>query len=586
MTSELTGKIAYFSMEIAADERFPTYSGGLGVLAGDVLRSAADLELPMIGITLVHRQGYFHQEFDATGWQTERPEVWQPEAVLEPVEPIVSMSLNGHRLYIRAWRHPILGVTGHSVPVYFLDTDLPENGAWERTLTNWLYGGDERYRLCQEAVLGIGGVRLLRSQGFRKGVCFHMNEGHSSLLALALLEERLHRGNLASATGEDIEAVRRQCVFTTHTPVAAAFDQFPLELAREVLGADRMAALGTAQCCLSGKLNMTYLGLRCSRYVNGVALRHGEVSQQMFPNDTVHAITNGVHAATWAAPAFQDLYDRHIPEWRHDNHYLRYAIGIPLAEIRQAHQAAKRAMIKAITQETGVRLSESVFTLGFARRAATYKRADLLFRDLDRLRTIRHRGGPLQIIFGGKAHPSDVEGKAIIQRVFEAAKALRDTIPVVYVGNYDMRWARLLLSGTDLWLNNPRQPYEASGTSGMKAAINGIPSLSVLDGWWVEGHYEGVTGWAIGLEKNPVDPGLEIVSLYEKLEKVILPMFYDRRQLYTGVMRSAMALNGSFFSAQRMVSQYARNAYFSSEPSGDPQSEVSAPQETASDRSG
>jgi starch phosphorylase len=503
--------------------------------------------------------------------------------VLEPVEPTVVLPLNGRRLHIRAWRHWILGVTGHRVPVYFLDTDVPENAAWERTLTNLLYGGDGRYRLYQEVVLGMGGVRLLRCLGYRKGVRFHMNEGHSSLLALALLEERLHRRNVASATQEDIEAVRKQCVFTTHTPVVAAFDQFPPELATEILGQDRMAALSAAQCFPAGKLNMTYLALRCSSYVNGVALRHGEVSQEMFPNDVVHAITNGVHAATWASPPFQDLYDQHIPEWRHDNLYLRYAIAIPLAGIRQAHQVAKRAMIKAIAQETGVRLSENVFTIGFARRAATYKRADLLFRDLERLRATRHRGGPLQIIYGGKAHPIDEEGKALIQRVFEAAKALRDAIPVVYVGNYDMRWARLLLSGSDLWLNNPLQPYEASGTSGMKAAINGVPSLSVLDGWWVEGHYEGVTGWSIGLEKNPADPGLEVVSLYEKLEKIILPMYYDHRQQYVSVMRSAMALNGSFFNAQRMVWQYLRNAYFPEEPVGDHVGDR-AEQETFPDR--
>ena len=571
-------------MEIAADEQFPTYSGGLGVLAGDVLRAAADLELPMVGITLAHRQGYFRQELDETGRQSERPEAWQPEAVLEPVEPVVSISLNNRRLYIRAWRHWILGVTGHKVPVYFLDTDLPENGAWERALTNSLYGGDERYRLYQEIVLGMGGVRFLRSQGMRKGVLFHMNEGHSALLALALLEERLSRRNLAGASPEDIEAVRQQCVFTTHTPVPAAFDQFPLDVVVEALGAERVAALGPMQGTSAGKLNMTYLGLRCSRYVNGVAMRHGEVSQRMFPNDVVHSITNGVHAATWASPSFQDLYDRHIPEWRHDNLYLHNAIGIPLAEIRQAHQVAKRAMIKAIAQETGVRLSDNVFTLGFARRAATYKRADLIFGDLERLRAIRHHGGPFQIVYGGKAHPSDEEGKAVIRRVFEAAKALRDTVPVVYVNNYDMRWARLLLSGTDLWVNNPRQPYEASGTSGMKAALNGVPSLSVLDGWWVEGHCEGVTGWAIGMEKNPADPGPEMISLYEKLEKVILPTYYDRRQLYVAVMRSAMALNGSFFSAQRMVQQYARNAYFSKAPAEDQPEDLPAAQEASSDR--
>jgi glycogen phosphorylase len=584
MPPHSAGKIAYFSMEIAVDERFPTYSGGLGVLAGDVLRAAADLELPMMGVTLVHRQGYFHQVLDQAGQQSQRPEPWQPEAVLEPVEPVVSLSLHNRRLYVRAWRHWIVGVTGCRIPVYLLDTDLPENGGWERTFTNSLYGGDERNRLFQEIVLGMGGVRILRSQGARRNILFHMNEGHSALLTLALLEERLGRRNLANVSPEDIEAIRQQCVFTTHTPVPAAFDQFPLDMATEALGPERVAALGPMQATSADKLNMTYLGLRCSRYVNGVAMRHGEVSQRMFPNEVVHSITNGVHAATWTAQPFRDLYDRHIPEWRHDNQYLHNAIGIPLTEIRQAHQIAKRAMIKAVAEETGVKLSENVFTLGFARRAATYKRADLIFCDLNMLREVRRRGGPFQIVYGGKAHPSDEEGKAMIRRVFEASKVLCDTIPVVYVENYDMRWARLLLSGVDLWVNNPRQPYEASGTSGMKAALNGVPSFSVLDGWWVEGCYEGVTGWAIGLEKNPADPALEMTSLYEKLEKQILPGYYDRRQLYVSVMRSAMALNGSFFSAQRMVEQYARNAYFSRTSAAEEQTEsVAAAQHTSND---
>jgi starch phosphorylase len=584
MSTQSPGKIAYFSMEIAVDERFPTYSGGLGVLAGDVLRAAADLELPMMGVTLVHRQGYFHQVLDQSGQQSQRPELWRPEEMLEPLEPVISLSLNNRRLHVRAWRHWVVGVTGYRIPVYLLDTDLPENGGWERTFTNSLYGGDVRYRLFQEIVLGMGGVRILRGQGARRNILFHMNEGHSALLTLALLEERLGRRSLPNAGPEDIEAIRQQCVFTTHTPVPAAFDQFPLDMAAEALGADRVGALRPMQGISDGKLNMTYLGLRCSRYVNGVAMRHGEVSQRMFPNDVVHSITNGVHAATWASPPFQELFDRYIPEWRHDNQYIHNAIGIPLNEIRQAHQVAKRAMIQAIAEQTGVKLADNVFTLGFARRAATYKRADLIFGDLSRLREVRRRGGPIQIVYGGKAHPSDEEGKAIIRRVFEAAKALRETIPVVYVENYDMHWGQLLTSGVDLWVNNPRQPYEASGTSGMKAALNGVPSLSVLDGWWVEGCYEGTTGWAIGVEKNPVDPSLEITSLYEKLEKHILPAYYDRRQLYVGVMRSAIALNGSFFSAQRMVEQYARNAYFTRTAHADEQAEnVPAAQEAASD---
>jgi starch phosphorylase len=425
-----------------------------------------------------------------------------------------------------------------------------------------LYGGDAAYRLSQETLLGIGGVRLLRALGHNEIVRFHMNEGHSALLALALLEEKVGRKNLAKVTEENIEAVRGQCVFTTHTPIPAALDQFSLEQANKVLGPDRVALFGATHCCPTGILNMTYLALRCSKYINGVAMHHSEISHGMFPDYPIHAITNGVHAVTWTSPAFRELFDRHIPEWRHDNLYLRYAIGIKLDEIQQAHAGAKRELLEAIKLSTGIQLNEKTATLGFARRAAEYKRADLIFSDLDRLRAIRQSAGPFQLVYSGKAHPNDEEGKAVIRKVFEAGAALRESIPVVYVENYDMKWARLFASGVDLWLNTPHRPFEASGTSGMKAALNGVPSLSVRDGWWIEGHLEGITGWAVGYDEGPEEHGIELASLYNKLEHVILPMFYLRPEAYAGVMRSAIAVNGSFFNTQRMVYQYVHNAYF------------------------
>lgn len=554
--------IAYFSMEIAADPAWPTYSGGLGVLAGDMLRSAADMGLPVAGVTLLPRQGYFHQHLDEKGRQTEEPEHWQPEAVLERVEPVVSVRLQGREIKVRAWRHAVCGISGHRVPIYFLDVDLPENSAWDRTLTNTLYGGDDVYRLCQEAILGIGGIRLLRALGYNKIVRFHMNEGHSALLTLALLEEESGTKNLSQATTADVDSLRLKCVFTTHTPVPAAFDQFSLDLAARVIGQDRVRTLVDTQCCPAGNLNMTYLGLRCSHYINGVAMHHSEISQSMFPNYPVHAITNGVHAATWTSAPFQELYDRHIPEWRQDNLYLRYAVGIPLAEIQQKHMRAKQELLGAVGDATGVHLAENVATIGFARRAAEYKRAELVFSDLQRLRQIREKSGAFQILFAGKAHPKDEAGKATIRRVMEAAAALRDCIPVVYVENYDMRWARLFTAGVDLWLNTPHRPFEASGTSGMKAALNGVPSLSVRDGWWIEGHFEGVTGWSVGFEEDPELHEVEIASLYEKLDHVILPLFYTRPGDYAGIMRSAIAVNGSFFNTQRMLAQYVKNAYF------------------------
>jgi starch phosphorylase len=562
MTTEAGARIAYFSMEIAADPRFPTYAGGLGVLAGDTLRSAADLALPMVGVTLLHRKGYFHQHLDGKGQQREEPQGWNPEGVLEPLQPRVSIRLDGQEVKVRGWRHSITGVTGYNVPVYFLDVDMPENSAWGRTLTDHLYGGDDAYRLCQEAILGIAGVRFLRAAGHRNISRFHMNEGHSALLTLALLEEEIGRQNLTKTSVTDMETVREKCVFTTHTPVPAAFDQFPLDLATRILGADRVRTLLDTQCCPAGTLNMTYLALRCSRYINGVAMRHGEVSQSMFPNYPIHSITNGVHAATWASAPFRELYDRHIPEWRHDNLYLRYAVGISAEEIRQAHLQAKRELLREIYQATGVQLSENVATLGFARRAAEYKRADLLFADLNRLRAIQKNAGPFQVVFGGKAHPRDDSGKAVIRKVFEAAATLRDVIPVAYVSDYDLRWARLFTAGADVWLNTPHRPFEASGTSGMKAAMNAVPSLSVRDGWWVEGHFEGVTGWSIGYDEDPEHHDVEIASLYEKLERTILPLFYSQPQAYAQIMRSTIAVNGSFFNTQRMVSQYVLDAYF------------------------
>ncbi len=555
MISEPDVRVAYFSMEIAVDPRFPTYSGGLGVLAGDMLRSAAGLGIPMVGVTLLDRKGYFRQHLDEKGQQCEEPQEWNPEQLLQPVvESVISVFLDGSEVKVRGWRYVIVGITGHTVPVYFLDVGLPENSAWEQKLTDQLYGGDEAYRLCQEAILGIGGVRFLRATGHRNTSRFHMNEGHSALLTLALLEEEIGRQNLTRVSLADIETVRNKCVFTTHTPVPAAFDQFPLDLATRTLGADRVRMFLDMECCTDGTLNMTYLALRCSRYISGVAMRHGELSQSMFPNYPVHSITNGVHAATWTAASFHELYDRHIPEGRQDNLYLRcYAVGICVEEIRQAHLKAKRKLLSEIKQATGVQLSESVATFGFARRAAEYKRADLLFSDLNRLRAIQRNAGTFQVVFGGKAHPRDEPGKAEIRKVFEAAAALRDVIPIVYVSDYDLRWAQLFTAGVDLWLNTPHRPFEASGTSGMKAALNGIPSLSVRDGWWVEGHFEGVTGWSIGYDEDPERRDVEIASLYDKLEHTILPMFYSQPEAYAQIMRSTIAVNASFFNTQRML---------------------------------
>ena len=549
--------VAYFSMEVGLEPGIPTYSGGLGVLAGDTLRSSADLGVPMVAMTLLHRQGYFRQHLDASGNQTETPDLWNPETTLEPLAPRVAVILEGRKVQVRAWRYLVQGLAGH-VPIYFLDTALPENSPWDQTLTDFLYGGDDHYRFCQEVILGFGGVAMLKALGWEGKVIYHLNEGHSALLALSLLERQIEGRGDKIPQEADVEAIRKLCVFTTHTPVPAGHDQFPLEMVQHVLGTERAALFEATQSQYDKSLNMTYLALRFAHYINGVAMRHGEVSLGMFPRYPMNAITNGVHATTWTVPAFRNLYDGRIPEWRHDNFYLRYAVGIPLHEIQQAHAEAKGRLLAEVEKKTGVRLPEDVMTVGFARRATLYKRLDLLFSDPERLKLISRNVGPLQIICGGKAHPRDEGGKEIIRHIFRAAQVLGDTVRVIYLDNYDMSLAQILCAGVDLWLNTPHKPLEASGTSGMKAALNGVPSLSVLDGWWIEGHVEGITGWSV----EGGDSSSEIASLYDKLERVILPQFYGRPLGFAEVMRSAISLNGSFFNTQRMVSQYLNHAYY------------------------
>jgi starch phosphorylase len=560
--------IAYFSMEIGLDPAMHTYSGGLGILAGDTLRAAADLGVSMLGISLLYRKGYFRQHLDSSGNQTESDSKWSAGKYLEPMLPQVTVTVERRTVRIRAWRYLVYGISGHPVPVYFLDTFLPKNDPYDQTITDYLYGGDERYRLCQEVVLGMGGVAMLRALGYSTVQAFHMNEGHSAFLGLALLEERVKGYELQAVTQENREIVRRQCVFTTHTPVPAGHDSFPLDLVRRVLGEEQTKVLESAECCLNGTLNMTHLALTFSHYINGVGMRHGQVSRNMFPNYPVNSITNGVHAATWVSPPFGQLFDQYVPEWRKDNLYLRYAISIPPEKIQQAHRQAKSDLLAEVARRGGVQLDPKIMTLGFARRATLYKRGDLFFSDLERLKRIAQENGPIQIIYAGKAHPRDGGGKDLIRHIFAAASALSNIIPVIYLEEYDMELAKYMCAGVDLWLNTPQKPLEASGSSGMKAALNGVPSFSILDGWWIEGHIEGVTGWSIGDTSEPEsNPAKESASLYDKLELIILPTFYKQPTAFAKIMRSAIATNGSFFNAQRMVSQYMQNAYYAVEES-------------------
>ncbi len=557
--------IAYFSMEIALESSIPTYAGGLGALAGDTIRSAADMAVPMVAVSLVHRKGYFRQHLDANGNQHEEPDPWLPDQRLTELSHRVSVTIEGRAVQLRAWEYVVRGVSGFAVPVYLLDADLPENSEWDRTITDRLYGGDDHYRLCQEVVLGIGGVRMLRaiSQGqFRR---FHMNEGHASLLALELLDEQARRFGRSDLTHDDVEPVRQKCVFTTHTPVPAGHDQFPMELVMKVLGRHDVYEMKDVFCC-EGVLNLTYLALNVSHYVNGVAKRHGLVSQHMFGQYVIDSITNGVHASSWVGPAFQKLFDLHIPGWREDNYSLRYAQGISIDEIWAAHQQQKQQLLLRVREETGTGMNPETLTVGYARRMTGYKRPDLLFRDFDRLTRIAEQAGGMQLIYAGKAHPRDGGGKDLIRQVFRARRELSGAVEIVFLEDYDLEFGKLITGGVDVWLNTPEPPLEASGTSGMKAALNGVPSLSIPDGWWLEGCIEGLTGWSIGedarIPDRRDDGRRDAASLYEKLESEVVPIFCDHPERFVSMMRQSIALNGAFFNTQRMLSQYVLKAYF------------------------
>jgi glycogen phosphorylase len=553
------GHVAYFSMEIAIHPGMPTYSGGLGVLAGDTLRSAADLGVPLAAFTLLHRKGYFQQHLDPSGKQTEEVQLWNPADFCTEEAARVTVLVEDRVVTVRAWRYDLAGRFGHVVPIYLLDTDLDGNSGWDRGLTDHLYGGDENYRLQQEIVLGMGGVRMANALGLQVNV-YHMNEGHAALLTLALLEAQLGGGPLGAATEADIEQVRRKCVFTTHTPVPAGHDRFSTEQAIRILGGDRTARLQQQGCFRDGLLNMTLLALRFSRYANGVAMQHGKVSREMFPEFSIDTITNGVHAPTWMSEPIQQLLDENIPSWRRDNLYLRNAIDLPEQKFLAAHARAKEELLAEVGSRTGLVLDPKVLTLGFARRVATYKRAGLMFTDPERLKQIAAAAGGLQILYAGKAHPQDGPGKALIHRVVEeAARSSNDLLKIVYLENYAWDLGAMLTAGVDVWVNTPKRPYEASGTSGMKAAMNGVPSLSILDGWWIEGCIEGVTGWAIDDGASDED---EAQSFYRKLENAVVPLYRDSPEKWARLMRTTLAFNASYFNTNRMVKQYARNAYY------------------------
>lgn len=554
-------KIAYFSMEIGVRSDMPTYSGGLGILAGDTIKSAADLSLPIVAVTLLTKKGYFRQDIDLFGRQHEHPESWNPSDFMQMMPQRAVVKIEGRSVQVAPWLYVVQSAAGGKVPMLFLDTDLPENSEQDRGITHHLYGGDEIYRLKQEIVLGIGGYSLLEQIGFEIKK-YHMNEGHSSLLTLELLKK--FKKNIEDVWDEkhiwDSKSVRRLCVFTTHTPVAAGHDKFSYDIVEQVMGSEIVPLNVIKEYGGNEHLNLTLLALNLSKYVNGVAKKHKEVSKDMFPGYEIHAVTNGVHSFTWTCEPMKRLFDKYLPGWANEPEIFVRVGRIPDEELWNAHMEAKKHLIDYLNRETQAGMNYDTFTIGFARRATAYKRADLLFSNIERLLQIAE--GRVQIVYAGKAHPRDEHGKKLIEKIFEMKERLKDKIKIVYLNNYNMELSLKIVSGVDVWLNTPLRPLEASGTSGMKATHNGVPNFSVLDGWWIEGHIEGYTGWAIGPSpETPADPARDADDLYYKLDHIILPMFYENRHLWIRVMQNAIGKNAYYFNSHRMMRRYVTEAY-------------------------
>ncbi|MGA2310434.1 MAG: alpha-glucan family phosphorylase [Candidatus Bathyarchaeia archaeon] len=546
-------KVAYFSMEIGAKSDMPTYSGGLGVLAGDVIRSSADLRIPLIAVTLVSRKGYLKQKITPDGTQMDYPEEWEPSKFMRLLPATVTVRIGGRDVKVGVWVFDQESLTGGIVPVLFLTTDVEGNAQEDREITDFLYGGDETYRLKQETVLGIGGVRILEALNINVKK-YHMNEGHSSLLTLELLR----RNEM------DADKVKNLCVFTTHTPVEAAFDKFSYDLVSEVLGTEVPPEV-LKRYGGSDRLNMTLLALNLSKYTNGVTEAHMEYSRKLFPGYHIQEITNGVHSYTWTCQHFRQLFDSHIRGWANEPELLVRVDAIPDEELWEAHMKAKRDLLDFVDENAGVRMDVDTLTLGFARRATEYKRATMIFSDLEKLEEVE-RQGKIQLVFAGKAHPRDEMGKRLIRDIYGYIDRLKNEVEIVYLENYNMEMAGKLTSGVDVWLNTPLPPYEASGTSGMKAAHNGVVNFSVLDGWWIEGCVEGLTGWAIGPSPDQAISEeerrkRELGDLYNKLEYLIIPRFYQERDSWISLMKNSIGKVAYYFNTHRMMRRYATDAY-------------------------
>ena len=536
-------KVAYFSAEVGVNEDIKTYSGGLGILAGGTIKAMADLGVPFCAITLLYKFGYFKQKIE-NDLQVELKDEWDYEKLLEDTGKQVKVNISGVDVLVKIWKYEVQGVKGHKVPIFFLDTNVDSNPDWAVELTNHLYVGD---RLSQEIVLGMGGFRALDVLGINKSIeKYHMNEGHSSFLTLELYKR------LGETVGWDDGLVKDKCVFTTHTPIAAGHDRFSYEeVYNKLEGEEGLIPLHIRKLAGDDELNTTKLAMSFSSFVNGVSRKHGEVTTKMFPSYTIDYVTNGVHASSWVSIYLGEVYDKYISGWREDSCKLKEVFKIPNSEIFKGHNLAKKELIKFVNDNnvTGAKLRDDVLTIGFARRFIAYKDAELIFQNVNNLKRL---GKKVQFIFAGKSHKNDGLGKDIMRRIIQRAKELNEFVSIAFIENYSFNVGKKLVAGCDLWLNTPIPFNEASGTSGMKAAVNGCMHFSRLDGWSIESFEMNGGGFPI----------CEYEDFITTLEYKIIPMYYARdKSQWVGEMKLSIGNSGSYFNTHRMAREYIKKAY-------------------------
>lgn len=534
--------IAYLSMEIALENNLKTYAGGLGVLAGDLLKSAATKKFPMIGITLLNRQGYFKQKINTSGKQIELIDRDYDFSLLKKLNEEVEVKIGREIVKVGVWQYLIPKDGGLESPVYFLDTNILGNKKKFKKLTDKLYGGDVEFRLRQEIVLGRGGIKMLQLLGYNNIKKYHLNEGHAAFATIELFSQ-----SRATSNAEKIIEVKKQCVFTTHTPVKTIFDEFKLQM---ILKNQLDFPTDLPNLIKDQKINTLDLGMYFSGYINGVSKMHQQLLLNIFANEDIKVVTNGVNSVFWTENGFKEIYDRYFFGWRNEGKLLVGANKISDEDLWRAHQEAKQKLLDYLKLKKRIIWSKDVFTVGFARRFTEYKQPLLLFTDPERLLEILETGGGAQLILAGKAHFRDTSGQEAIKRIYQIKKKYQK-LKIVFLENYNLDIAKLLVAGVDLWLNTPQPPQEACGTSGMKAAHNGVPQLSTPDGWWPEGYVKDKTGWVINNEDE----------LYETLKKEILPLYYRFPKNWLEVMKNVISLNASYFNSDRALTQYINEAY-------------------------